>query len=300
MTDRDDMHEDQTAGDGAPAFDDDRLLAYALGLEDDPGLEAAVQADPALRARLAAMQADVDAVGAGLDRVVPAPADDFSDLSDPRWDGLREFVAAPAPAAPRRRPTWLRVLAPAAAIVLVLVAGVIGVQRLGDVGGEMANQSAADKATAGYGEEAAPTLDGSAGGAAAEGGDDAAPLLERAVPGAAAYPLVVVARAIVPGDFGQRFEVVRVLRDVSAAGIEVGDRVRLRIVDRAVAPDRLVALFLGPAPTPAPATGPSASATTDSQERGVEAAIVEYEYRGLPALALQLPAGTDPDAVTLP
>jgi hypothetical protein len=298
MTERDDMHEGHTGGGGTPAFDDDRLLAYALGLEDDPALAAAVQADPALRTRLAAIRADVDAVGAGLDRVVPAPPDDFTDLSDPRWAELHELVVAPAPATPRRRPTWLRVLAPAAAIALVLVAGVIGVQRLGDVGGETRTQSAADKATEGYGEEAAPTLDGSVGGAAAEGGDDAAPLLERAVPDAGAYPLIVVARAIVPGDFGQRFEVVRVLRDVNAAGVEVGDRVKLRIVDRAVAPDRLVALFLGPTPTPAPTTGPSSSTTPDERELG--AAIVEYEYRGLPVLALQLPAGTDPDTLTLP
>ncbi len=41
---------------GQPVFDDDRLLALALGLSDDPELEAAAGRDAALRRRLDEMR----------------------------------------------------------------------------------------------------------------------------------------------------------------------------------------------------------------------------------------------------
>ena len=43
---------------GAPIFDDDRLLALALDLDDDPELVAAAAADEGLRRRLDAVRAD--------------------------------------------------------------------------------------------------------------------------------------------------------------------------------------------------------------------------------------------------
>jgi hypothetical protein len=55
-------------------FDDDRLLAYALGLDDDPELLAAAEHDAELSGRLAAMRADVHRIGAQVQAAVPAPA----------------------------------------------------------------------------------------------------------------------------------------------------------------------------------------------------------------------------------
>ena len=56
----------------APAFDDDRLLAFALGLDDDPELVAATAADEGLRRRLDAVRAEVEQVGAQVRAAVPA------------------------------------------------------------------------------------------------------------------------------------------------------------------------------------------------------------------------------------
>src|SRR5665647_2732750 len=81
----------------APAFDDDRLLAFALGLDDDPELVAAAAADEGLRRRLDVVRAEVEQVGAQVRAAVPGPDEHYTDPSDPRWAGLREFFAAPQP-----------------------------------------------------------------------------------------------------------------------------------------------------------------------------------------------------------
>ena len=109
---------------------DDRLLSYALGLEPDAELEAALAGDDELRARLEAVRADIGAIGQGLGRVVPAPADEYTDLSGDRWDDLKPLLRAPAPRQ-RRQGSWLRVLAPVAAVVLVLGFGAVALQYAG-------------------------------------------------------------------------------------------------------------------------------------------------------------------------
>jgi hypothetical protein len=288
MTERDDTNGAQ------PRFDDDRLLGFILGLEDDPDLEEAAASDPALRDRLAAIRADTDAVRDGLERVVSPPPDGYADLRDPRWGELRELVAAPAPAATRRRPAWLRVLAPAAAIVLVLVAGVVGMQRLGNTGGNEAATSAVDeKATEGYGDDGA-TVQGE-GTTRAEGSDGAAaPALGAGALDPAGFATVLVARAVAPAAFRQRFEILRVLQGDQADFVP-GEILRLDMVGRAVAPDRLVVLYLEPlAETDAVTPAPVLSAG------GSGGAVIEYEFRRETAYAQQLPGDTDPDKVTLP
>ena len=121
---------------GMPAaggFDDDRLLAYALGLEDDRELLQAAAADAGLGERLAAMRADVDAIGAQVRAAVPEPDASYADLSGERWAGLREYLEVPASAAaPRRGRRWWRVVAPVAALaVLALVAGTVALDQGG-------------------------------------------------------------------------------------------------------------------------------------------------------------------------
>ena len=112
-------------------FDDDRLLAYALGLDDDPELLAAAENDAALSGRLAAMRADVDRIGAQIAAAVPAPEDAYTDLSGERWSGLKEYFEAPASEAkPRRERRWWRVVAPVTALaVLAVVVGIVAVNQ---------------------------------------------------------------------------------------------------------------------------------------------------------------------------
>ncbi|HQJ98577.1 MAG TPA: hypothetical protein PLB30_08575 [Thermoleophilia bacterium] len=278
------------------AFTDERVLAFALGPDDDPELRAAAAGDAGLRARIETTRADVDAIGAGLDRIVPAPPDGYTDLADERWKRLREHMTTPATA--RRRPLWVRVLVPAAAVAAVLVAGVVGLQHLS--GGATTHvRSAAEQPVESFSDQTRSAQDGVPGGAATGGeGASREPLLLGA-PDPSGYAAVVVARAASPADLSQRFTVVRVLRD-AGGDLAVGDGLKLVVVDRAIAADRLVVLYLDPRSTPSPSRSAPLSPVPAPMAAGTEAAVVAYEYRGQSAFALRLPPGTDPDAVKLP
>ncbi len=301
MTERDDMTEDRGFAAGEAGFDDDRLLGFVLGLDDDPQLQAAAESDPALRAHLEAVRADVTAVGAGLDRAVPAPPEDYTDLNDPRWRRLRELVAASPTAAPRRRPLWVRLLAPAVAIGLVLLVGIVGVQYFGQSGGtaELSRSAGDEKAAQGVGEENGAVQSGATGDGG-EGAEGAVVLgLPPGAPDASAYATVLVARARTPADDRQRFDVVRVLRGHAQEYAE-GAIVTLDVVDGVVPAKRLVVLYLTPLPTPAPTAPAIGAATPTPGERPPGRAVVAYGYRGGEALVLQLPADADPEAPALP
>ena len=127
----DERIENGTQADGG--FDDDRLLAFALGLDDDPELLAAAENDAELAGRLAAMRADVALIGAQVDASVPEPDDAYTDLSGERWSDLTEFFEPPARAtAPRRERRWWRVAAPVTALaILALVVGIVAVNQGG-------------------------------------------------------------------------------------------------------------------------------------------------------------------------
>ena len=94
MTDGHPTHDDRPR---ERRFDDDRLLAFALGLDDDPELAAAAAGDERLRRRLDAMRAEIGGVATQLDAAVPAPGGDYADPTGVRWAGLREFYQPPAP-----------------------------------------------------------------------------------------------------------------------------------------------------------------------------------------------------------
>lgn len=145
-------------GDG---MDDDRLLAFALGLDDDPELEQAAAADPTFGGRLKAVRAEVDQVAAGIRAAVPAPDDAYTDLADGRWAGLQEYFAPGRErraAASRGSRRWLRVLAPVAAVALAVAVGVTVIERQSDPG----QMSVAERSG-----KAADTTGGSAGSAPA-------------------------------------------------------------------------------------------------------------------------------------
>ena len=86
-------------------IDDDRLLAYALGLDDDPELVEAAAADAELGRRLETVRAEVDQVAAGVRAAVPAPDDDYTDLATRAGPACRSTSRRPgsgAPGAPAR------------------------------------------------------------------------------------------------------------------------------------------------------------------------------------------------------
>jgi hypothetical protein len=279
-------------------FDEDRLLDYAMGLEDDPELEAAATVDEVLRHRLERMRMQMDEIGALVGRAVPRPDDLYGDLGDPRWAALRDQLDEPAADATMKRPfveprrRWLRVLAPVAAVIVALV---VGVSVLENQTGLLTSQGDGARQ-----EMVAPALstgdkseDVRAGGEGAEG-----------------YAVVLVARARPAQDGYQRFDVVRTLRGEAPASV------RLRVAAQPAESGRLHILYLsagtGPATDgevstdgdgPFPQTsvaGQAQDGASPSPSASASPLAVLFSEEGRDAFAVPLPDGTDPDTLTLP
>jgi hypothetical protein len=286
------LNDGQTGMTGTPSerFDDDRLLAYALQIDDDAELEQALATDAALRERLLAIRGDLGLVEDQLRAAVPAAAESWADLSAARWGDLRPYVSTrPAPAVHRRRFS-LRVLAPAVGVVAAaaLAVGLV-LSQTGGVGTLSSGSSSGQSEAVGSTGKAVPQ--------AVPGGSST-----YSVPAAdaAAYQTAVVARAGAVNDGVQDFTVLRTLKGAA------GHSVRLSVeVGGALKQGALALLLLTPtntlatpgataAPTPSGPT-PSASVTD-----GTRAAPHLYLYKGTTAVAQELPAGTDPGTFTLP
>lgn len=266
-------------------FDDDRVLAYVLGLDDDPELATAADGEAALAARVAAMREDVSRVGAHVHAAVPAPAEDYADLADPRWSGLQGYLQAPATPTRRRGSRWLRVLAPVAAAAVALVVGLTLIDGSGQNATQLGEKSG--------GSEAAPAVTRDATVASyAEQVDQ--------------FATVVLARARAASGAIQSFVVVKLLKGHSP------DVLRLRISDGPADAGRLHLLFLRPlqeavdvgeegddaaAATSSPLPSPASPADVTAYLAGDP---VVYVYQGHTALARALPTDIDPDTVALP
>lgn len=286
------LNDGQTEMTGTPSgrFDDDRLLAYALQIDDDAELEQALATDAALRERLLAMRADVDTVAGQVHAAVPAPAESWSDLSAARWDALRPYVSTkPAPVLHRRR-FGLRVLAPAVGVVAAAALAV----------GLVLSQTGGVSSTSSTGAESTKSSSGSAQVAAGTSGGTSTysvPSAAAADANAAAYQTAVVARAGAVTLGVQDFTVLRTIKG------SAGHSVQLSIeVGGAIKRGTLALLLLTPTDTlatpgataaPKPVASPSASASTRSASH-------LFLYRGTTAVVQELPAGTDPSAVTVP
>ena len=233
----------EDAAKSSRGFDDDRLLAYALGLEDDPELAAAAAADRELGARLETVRAQAAEVGARVTAAVPAPPQDYTDLSSPRWAALGEFFEAPRPARSRSS-RWLRVLAPA---LVVLVAVAIGAAIVSTRGGGLSlNGSVSSEAS-----KSAPMASGSQDGAtpAPALGSTTTPVVAL-TDQARRFATVVVARARKAAGGFQQFAVLRDLKGVAP------DLLRLHVGDAPADAGKLHVLMLDPlsdraTPTPA-------------------------------------------------
>jgi hypothetical protein len=280
-------------------YDDDRLLAFALGLDDDPELVAAVEHDAGLSARLTAMFADVDRIGAQVRAAVPAPEDGYTDLSGARWSGLNEYFEAPvSPARPRRERRWWRIAVPVIALAaLALVAGIVAVDQSGRPAG---TESSADVARSGS--EAVPeaTAEAMSPDASVVTATEPAPAtpVERLAAQLDRFAIIVLARARAATGALQRFAVVRIFKGDAPQVVE------LEVDDQPADMGRLHLLMLDPTPAPGQqfeSPEPFPSPATAAGDFGYGTPLsVSYTYHGEPTMVREFAAGTDPDLVSLP
>ncbi|GEM_PF-1302426 len=312
---------------------DDRLLALALGLDDDPELRADVERSPQLARRLKAIQDDLVSVEDGLQAMVPDQPEDWADLSHERWAKLQPFVETeqaardeaeavaggrrarragirpePARAAARRdpRPFWRRWQAVAPAAIAVLAAAVV----FGVVAGRDALQMNDDRAVL----DSAPLeKDATGSSSAAEGAAapaDAGATQGLLVSGADDYQTVVVAVAGPVDGQEQPYSVERVLKGTA------GDTVSLQTeLDGELEPGTRALLFLDPRgelagagePTVTPEGDQRADDAADGEAEGggaaggvtLRPAPHVYLQNGETAVVVPLPADFGVDAIRL-
>lgn len=274
--------------------DEDRLLAFAFGLEHDPELEAAIAQDEELRRRVDELRADVVEVARQIERAVPQPAASYADVHDQRWATLHPYVSA-RPQRPKWTTSlWARILAPAAAVVLLAVVGVVALQQQNDLQtsvGEKTGPEVATPSRAGDGSEGRVAFDRDA--------------LRH-------YAVVLVARASSVHDGFQRFDVERVLRGSAPAVL------RLRVRARPAQTGVLHVLYLAPVsfsaedPSPVPSSSSPAPQDSASPPEGLPSGtppsadtsppVVEILFAddGDTALAVPLPADVEAGQISLP
>ena len=262
-------------------FDDDRLLAFALGLDDDPELRQALPADAQLHERLRRLESELGDVEAQVRAAVPPVDEEWSDLSAARWEGLRPYLRVPGPQPARaRRRFGIRVLGPALAVAaaIALALGVTLSRGLLTGGGT----AGSDRAGGGVSSLGTPSN--------AEGGSAYMTVQ------AATYRTIVVARAATAQGEEQRYDVLRVLKGSAPASVTLTTEVGGELPSGSLA-----LLYLLPVDTLAscpPSAVPSPTATSGPTKQGSNDRL--YLFQGSCAIVQPLPKGTQPEDVTLP
>ncbi len=282
-------------------FDDDRLLALALGLDDDPELLAAAESDAELAERLATMRADVDRIGAQVRAAVPASEEQYTNLSGERWSGLMGYLQARAgDTKPPRARRWWRVVAPVTALVVfALVVGIVAVNQ----GGQLASDGSSAEVARSSSDAAQPGAAESLGAGAGTHVTTATEPVRTTVAQRLAeqvdrFAVVVLARARAATGALQRFVVVRIFKGDAPQVVELE-------VDAEPADEgRLHLLMLDPTPAPdesfePPEPIPSLATTTGDARLG-EPLAVSYTYGGEATMVREFASGTDPDSVYVP
>ena len=287
------------------AFDDDRLLDYVLGLEDDPELAAALAASAPLRERLADLKADLAAIESELREAIPAAGESYAEPTGGRWPRLQRYFGGETA---RRRPLQGRRLAATLAAAAVLVALLIGfISVLPRV--RSGSPSSGSGSTSGL---RAPALGGS--GATTEKSNDQSAAAGAVVPapspaagganGAAAvaalerrYRDIAVVQAGTAAAPRQAFAVRRVLKGDPPA------RFTLTVGPSRVtaAPGSLQLVFLRPVQSSS--TAGATSSPGGSSQSGAAVSFgppVAFTWRGERALLVALDGVTDPAQVRLP
>jgi hypothetical protein len=326
MTDERDDNEMQPG-----EYDDDRLLACALGLEEDPELLAAAAADAGLAARLASMRADVEHIGAQVSAAVPEPDETYTDLSGERWGGLKEFLEAPPATAPRRRRSWWQVVAPVAAVlVIAVIVGIVAVQNgtqsaTSDSSG--AEVARSDDAAGGSGSAQSLGEGVTKSTATGQTTTSSPTFRERFADQLGRFGVVVLARAREVSGAVQKFAVLRIFKGSAPKTVELvvnddpADRGRLHLLlldptasPQPVAPsvaetpwpltesptaDTASPLPLEESPWPDESLSPEPIPTLAAANGPGEPLAVAYTYNGEPTMVREFAAGTDPDSVSL-
>ncbi len=202
-----DIHDSQRA-----AFDDDRLLDYALGLEDDPELAAALSRSARLRERLADLKSDLAAIETELRRAIPPVDASYAEPDASRWSRLRRSFGEGEVA--RRRPLRGRRLATSLVAAALAAGDRDRSRRRPAAGGRRPPASSGSSKNA---EAAQPRRSAGRGRGSELGGARARRRAARSAGGAvalkaAAYRDVAVVRAGPLRGAGQSFTVMRVLK----------------------------------------------------------------------------------------
>jgi hypothetical protein len=299
-----DLHDSPRA-----AFDDDRLLDYVLGIEDDPELASALAQSAQLRERLADLTADLAAIESELRQALPPLDAAYTEPSAARWPRLQRFLG-PEPAVRRRplRGRRLTAVFAAAALTLAIVVGLVSVlPRMHPVGSSSTSsagsesQRAAAPSLGAFGSQSAPSV-----GAVPQPGAASGSLNTAVAAQAGDFRDVAVARAgAVTGD-RQPFTVVRLLK----GSVPTSLTLRLPPGTTPAAAGSLQIVYLRPTAEKsatgagaggsdgASGTGPSVKGTTGTGSATGVRTI--YSFDGRPALATALARGVDPSAVRLP
>jgi hypothetical protein len=282
------------------AFDDDRLLDYALGLEDDPELAAALSHSARLRERLADLKSDLAAIETELRRAIPPIDESYAQPGAARWSRLRRSFGEGE--AVRRRPLRGRRLTAAfvtAALALAIVIGVVAIMPHGPSSssstssGASKNAAAAQAPTVNLGAESGQSS--AAPGAApalGKGGSGSADSVSAAVArSAAAYRDVAVVRAGPVTGAQQSFTVVRVLKGSPPASFSLV----LRSTGSAPLVGSLAIAYLRPlVASTVPSASVQPSATT------APSGLPDFAFDDQRALLVALPANVAPAAVRMP
>jgi hypothetical protein len=286
------MSSDITPFDG---FTDDRLLALALGLGDDPELQTALAASPALAERLTKMSADVSAITDRLQAAAPPDDPGYADPAAARWQRLHaSFAPTSISSARSGRRRIGRLATIAAAVALFAVAVGVAVQQM--PGGSVQTTATESAPSA---DDRIPAPEPADKGTFGENYDGGLIVLPRAEH----FKTVVVARAGEVVDDLQDFAVERVLKG------RMGDTLSLLIRDgvAALPVGSLDVLYLRPlselnwpANLSEQKTAAGGAAISTVNPAVMPTPAPGYAMGGLDAYVQPVPEGVDVSALTVP
>jgi len=266
-----DVHDNQRA-----AFDDDRLLDFALGLEDDPELAAALSHSARLRERLADLKSDLATIDSELRRCVPPADDTWCEPSATRWPRLRRsFGLGVATGSAGRSGRRVATALVAAALLLAVAIGAVVVLPRGGGSSNSAGTAAGPEQSA-----AAPAAQ--AGGLA---GSAASPAVVATK--AADYGVVAVVRVGPLRGASQSYTTVRRLKGHAPAVFTL----TLQAIDNAPQAGALALAYLDPIA----GSGGTTHATAATPGPGSM-----FTLDGRPAFVTALPTGATAGSVRLP
>jgi len=261
------------------AFDDDRLLDFALGLDDDPELAAALSHSARLRERLADLKSDLAAIDAELRRSIPPAGESYTQPGAARWSRLWPFFGR---GAARRRPLRGRRLAAALAAAALAIAVIVGATTILPRSTSSSSGGSRKNADLTAPRSATGAQSGAVAGASSGAATSATSGRSAVAAEAAGYRDVAVVRVGPVRGAGQSYTVLRTLKGSPPTTFSVV----LQAIEGAPQSGSLAVAYLDPLKATTSAPSP--------------AAAPEFSFAGRPALIVALPAGVTASSVHLP